>query len=340
MEHGWPGNRLWSNDGFSKAHESISWLEEIEMPRRLPPFAPLVAFDAVTRHGSFTRAAAELGVTQSAVSHQIRKLEDHFGVALLQRQNPGIEITPAGARLRQELAAALDALGALDAQVRRRSNRTTLRVGAGSALATWWLVRRLPDFTARYPSINVDLKPLETGESSKRPLDVRIVWSAIEDARRTSTQLPLFWERIFPVCAPHLLPRRRPLTDPDGLLALPLIHKGDNATGDWGWPSWFRRLGLPKSGAAAGSLTLDDMGLCMSAAADGAGVTLGRSLLVADAVSSGRLMSALANYPTVECTKIQVAQWPADLIGDRSVELFVNWLAEQAETTVKNVSAA
>ena len=69
------------------------------MPRRLPPFAPLVAFDAVTRHGSFTRAAAELGVTQSAVSHQIRKLEDHFGVELLQRQNPGIEITPAGAQL-------------------------------------------------------------------------------------------------------------------------------------------------------------------------------------------------------------------------------------------------
>ena len=214
MEHGWPGNRLWSNDGSSKAHESVSWLEEIEMPRRLPPFAPLVAFDAVTRHGSFTRAAAELGVTQSAVSHQIRKLEDHFGVALLQRQNPGIEITPAGAQLRQELAAALDALGALDAQVRRRSNRTTLRVGAGSALATWWLVRRLPDFTARYPSINVDLKPLETGESSKRPLDVRIVWNAIEDARRTSTQLPLFWERIFPVCAPYLLPPAASLDGP------------------------------------------------------------------------------------------------------------------------------
>ena len=125
------------------------------------------------------------------------------------------------------------------------------------------------------------------------------------------------------------------MTNPDGPLALPLIHKGDIATGDWGWPSWFRCLGLPKSGAAAGSLTLGDMGLCMSAAAEGAGVTLGRSLLVADAVSSGRLMSALADYPTVECTKIQVAQWPADLIGDRSVELFVNWLAEQAETTVR-----
>lgn len=67
----------------------------------------------------------------------------------------------------------------------------------------------------------------------------------------------------------------------------------------------------------------------MSAAAEGTGVTLGRSLLVADAISSGRLMSTLADYPTVECTKIQVAQWPADLIGDRSVELFVNWLAEQ-----------
>ncbi len=130
------------------------------------------------------------------------------------------------------------------------------------------------------------------------------------------------------------------LTNPDGLLALPLIHKGDNAIGDWSWPSWFKRLGLPKSSAAAGTLTLDDMGLCMSAAADGAGVTLGRSLLVADAMSSGRLMPALANSPTVECTKMYVAQWPANLIGDRSVELFVNWLAEQAETTIKTLSAA
>lgn len=156
---------------------------------------------------AFTRAAAELGVTQSAVSHQIRKLEDYFGVALLQRQKPGIEITPAGAQLRQELAAALDALGALDAQVRRRLNRTTLRVGAGSALATWWLVRRLPDFAARYPSINVDLKPLETGESSQRPLDVRIVWNAIEDARRTSTQLPLFLGADFSrLCAAPVAP--------------------------------------------------------------------------------------------------------------------------------------
>lgn len=310
------------------------------MPRRLPPFAPLLAFDAVTRHGSFTRAAAELGVTQSAVSHQIRKLEDYFGAALLERQNPGIEITPAGLQLRQELAAALDALGGLDAQVRRRSNRTTLRVGTGSALATWWLVRRLPNFSARHSSINVDLKPLETGDKPRTPLDVRIVWSTLEDARRTSTQLPLFWERIVPVCAPHLLPGGRPLTDPTGLLALALIHKGDNATGDWGWPSWFRRLGLPKSGAADGNLTLGDMGLCMTAAAEGAGVTLGRSLLVADAISSGRLAPALANYPAVDCTKIQVAQWPAALIGDRSVELFVNWLAEQAEETVKTISDA
>src|SRR3977135_4143089 len=73
MEHGWPGNRLWSNDGSSKAHESVSWFEEIEMPRRLPPFAPLVAFNAVTRHGSVHRHTAGLGGPQRDLAHKIQK---------------------------------------------------------------------------------------------------------------------------------------------------------------------------------------------------------------------------------------------------------------------------
>src|SRR5919205_3278723 len=113
------------------------------MTRRLPPFRPLIAFDAVARHRSFTRAADELGVTQSAISHQIRKLEEFFGVQLLQRLNPGIELSEDGARLQGELAPLLDGIASLSSSLRRRHDRQILRVGASPSLAAWWLVRRL-----------------------------------------------------------------------------------------------------------------------------------------------------------------------------------------------------
>ena len=105
------------------------------MTRRLPPFGPLIAFDAVARHRSFTRAADELGVTQSAVSHQVRRLEDFLGVQLLIRLNPGVELSDDGAKFQGELAILLDGIAGLEPSLRRRPGRQTLRLGAGSSLA-------------------------------------------------------------------------------------------------------------------------------------------------------------------------------------------------------------
>src|SRR4051794_4635489 len=161
------------------------------MIRRLPPFAPLVAFDAVARHRSFTRAAEELGVTQSAVSHQIRRLETFYGTALLRRLNPGVELSAEGAILRTELAIVLDAMAGLESRLRRRAGCRTVRLGAGTALAAWWLVRRLPSFQAAHPEINVEFEPIETGRDAARSVDLRIVWTSLAEARPNSTQLPL-----------------------------------------------------------------------------------------------------------------------------------------------------
>ncbi|MGO7550611.1 LysR family transcriptional regulator, partial [Rhizobium leguminosarum] len=88
--------------------------------------------------------AAELGVTQSAISHQVRRLEQHFGTLLLDRRRPGVDLTDQGRALLPELTAALDTLGALDLHVRRATRQRRLRIAAGTALSTWWLVRRLP----------------------------------------------------------------------------------------------------------------------------------------------------------------------------------------------------
>lgn len=133
-----------------------------------------------------------------------------------------------------------------------------------------------------------------------------------------------------------MLPGGRPLADPAALLELPLIQKGNIPSGEWSRDYWFRKLGLKR--AEPRGLVLGDMGLCLTAAAEGAGVAISRSLLVADAISDGRLIPALATPPAVLSTKVHIARWSPDLIGDRNTELLVNWLAQAAEETIRGVS--
>lgn len=301
------------------------------MLRRLPPFGPLVAFDAVTRHRSFTRAADELGLTQSAVSHQVRRLEEFFGAKLIRRLNPGVEPNDEGAKLHDGLSVLLDGLAGLEAELRPRSGGRTLRVGASSSLAAWWLVRRLKGFRARHPEIEIDLVPVHSDTPAAKSLDVRIMWTTLAEARASALQAPLFRERVFPVCAPSLLPGGKPLDHPAALLDLPLIQKGGAPMGEWRWAYWFRKLGLKR--AEPRDLVLGDIGLCLTAAAEGAGVAIGRSLLVADAIGDGRLIPALAAAPDVMSTKVHVARWRQGLAGDRSTRILVGWLARAAEET-------
>jgi LysR family glycine cleavage system transcriptional activator len=306
------------------------------MTRRLPPFGPLIAFDAVARHCSFTRAADELGVTQSAVSHQVRRLEDFLGVRLLKRLNPGVELSDDGAKLQGELVPLLDGIAGLQPSLRRRPGRQTLRLGAGSSLAAWWLVRRLRTFRALHPEIEIDFVPVESEAVAESPLDVRILWTTLAESRATSLQAPLFHERVFPVCAPSLLPRGQPLSDPTALLDLPLIQKRHTPSGEWSWACWIQKLGLKR--AEPRGLVLGDMGLCLTAAVEGAGVAIGRSLLVADAISDGRLVPALATAPDMPSTKVHIARWSPDLIGDRNIQVLVSWLAQAAEETSRGLS--
>ena len=301
------------------------------MIRRLPPFAPLTAFDAVARHGSFTRAADELGVTQSAIRHQIRRLEEFFGVQLLKRLNPGVALIDEGAKLHAELTPLLDGLSALAPSLRQQSNQKVLRLGAGSSLAAWWLVRRLRVFRELHPEIEIDFVPVESEAAGAPPLDVRILWVTHTESRATALQAPLFRENVFTVCAPSLLPGGKPLSHPAALLDLPLIQKGQSPVGEWNWAFWFAQLGLKQ--ALPRGLVLGDMGLCLTAAVEGAGIAITRSLLVADAIDDGRLTRALAVTPTVLSTKVHVARWSEDRAGDRAVQVLVSWLTQAARET-------
>lgn len=300
--------------------------------RQLPPFAELVAFEAVARHLSFTLAAAELHLSQSAVSHRVRRLEEHLGKKLIHRLNPGLQLTEAGAALLPGLVGALDGLAQIG-----RPNERRLRVSAGSALCTWWLAGRLPAFMAERSGVSIDLIPIEQAQATQPQADVRILWVAPNEEPRSTHQVPLFNEQVFPVCSPTLLPKGQPVHDAQALARLPLLHKATHGMGEWSWPVWLERLGAQPSARLRGELRFTEMGLVLSAAIEGAGVALSRSLLVHDALASGRLVVPIAGIEPMLSTKKHIARWPSAKAKDPDVHAFVEWLTAEAKQTLTAV---
>jgi LysR family glycine cleavage system transcriptional activator len=314
----------------------------VGMPPRLPPFDALLAFDAAVRLRSMTTAASELGLTQSAVSHRIRRLEAFMGASLLLRRNAGLEPTAAGQALAHDLG---DVLAQLD-NLRIRcacAGGDRLRVGVGPGLAQGWLMRRLPRFAADNPDVGIELPIVDV--ETPRPssdLDVRLVWVAADELRATSTQKPLFQEGVFPVCHPSLLPPDfRPGDDPSALASLPLLHKGPAgaaASPEWSWPHWLGRFGLPPRPRE--SLRFASIDLALGAALEGAGAVLARTLLVHDALAEGRLVRLLSPGWDLPCYKAYLIRWPAARREDERLRRFVAWLADEAATTRADSLAA
>jgi LysR family glycine cleavage system transcriptional activator len=300
---------------------------------RLPPLDALIAFEATARLGSMTRAALELGVTQSAVSHRLRRLETFMGVTLLLRRNSGIVPTPAGELVLDRLTGVFGELNELRSQCRAIAAPDRLRVGIGAALADNWLVRRLPDFAARNPRIAIELVVVEN-EAPERAanLDVRILWVPAAEARASSTQRPLFREHVFPVCHPKLVPANFSPGDPSVLDRVPLLHKHSPGQGEeWSWPAWFERLKLKAKPMEA--LRFTSIGPAIAAALAGSGAVLARSILAHDALRDGRLIRLLPPRHDRLSAKVHIVRWPARLADDARVRAFASWLVTAAQDT-------
>jgi len=144
-----------------------------------------------------TLAAAELGLTQSAISHRLKRLEAFVGAPLLNRTGVGLLPTPAGTTLAEGLGRMLDEMAELRARSRATVQPATLKIGLGSALANYWLVRRLPAFASAHPGVAIELLIIESDVQARAlDLDVQIRWIPKASARATSTQRLLFNERM------------------------------------------------------------------------------------------------------------------------------------------------
>ncbi|MGJ4936238.1 LysR substrate-binding domain-containing protein [Bradyrhizobium oligotrophicum] len=301
--------------------------------RSLPPFDGLVAFEATARHRSMTLAATELGLTQSAVSHRLRKLETYLGAKLFNhRSGTGLSPTTAGTSLLTEIVGLLDEMALLRARYRAAAQPAVLKVGVSAALSHYWLVRRLPGFLSRHGDVGVELVVAESeAQARAADVDLQVLWLPKAAARASSTQRLLFRERVFPVAMPRLLPRGRALHDVRNLANYPIIHKGRAGRDDgaeWSWPAWFERLGL--GAEAPVGIRVDTISLALAAAIEGAGVALGRSLLVHDALAERRLTRVVSAEWDVPSSKVHVVRWPAVLSSDTRVRFFTNWLASEA----------
>lgn len=289
--------------------------------RRLPSLNGLRAFEAAGRHGSFTAAAKELNVTQTAVSRMVRLLEQRFGFALFRRHANALELTAQGKAFLSGLTDSFDSIARLTEQVASMRAGPVLTVGVGPTLAVNWLIPRLAGFYRSHPEIEVRMA---TGGAT-RP--VRDDWTCT--IRRDVSPWPgyiaeqLFPSTLVPVCTPALAAGLRHPSDLRNATLIFVPHLSND------WPCWFEAAGVHTPIRPAGEVYFDNNAMAMQAVLDGVGIAVAQPLYVTDALATGRLV---APFPIV-ATKPEAwyLQYRPMREEDPALLAFRNWLHGEAE---------
>ena len=255
------------------------------MSRRLPPLYALRAFEAAARHSSFTRAAEELSITQSAVSRHMRTLEDHFACRLFKRSGRNLQLTEAARLLLPGIREGFSALERACSTLRAEDD--ILRMKAPSTLTMRWLLARLSRFRHLQPGNEVQLTSawmdVDAVDFNQEPFDCAVLLSNGHFPAEWEASY-LFPELLIPVGAPNLL-NDQPW-DVARLAATELLHPTPDRRD---WRSWLERMGLSEQVSLKGGQVFDTLELGMIAAARGYGVSMGDLLMVAEDVAQGRL---------------------------------------------------
>lgn len=297
----------------------------------LPPLDLIQGFEAAARNLSFTKAAEELFITQSAVSRQIRGLEEHLGIALFERRHRALALTDEGRALYRAATELLERLQGVTDRLRAAGAAPHLTVTTTSGFASLWLIPRLRGFTALNPDVDVRISASYKIVTLERSLvDVAVRLCRAEDAPEGS--ICLFGEQLFPICSPSLVADGpQPLRSPADLAHHTLLHM-DGAGGYFDWSTWLAAEGFADLRPAA-SLRFDGYDQMISAALSGQGVAMGISHLVRGLVAEGRLVAPFPN--SVEGSRAYYVV-RSQTTGTRPhVEAFVEWLAGEARAATQ-----
>jgi LysR family glycine cleavage system transcriptional activator len=290
----------------------------------IPPLASLQAFEAVARRKSFSLAAAELHLTPSAISHQVAKLEDLFGMRLFERSTRGVELTPVGQSYLQRVGSALGAINSATDDL-RHGVQDTLYVHSSPSFASLWLMPRIGRFAQLYPNISLVLSASHVHSDfqiGQMDIDIRY---GLPNWPNLNVQ-PVFTERVLPLASPEFIRRHR-IREPADLLEVPLIQSSVNLVQ---WPEWFAQHG--------GELRPDRMALrfdrammSMDAAVQSLGVALESAMLGRNHIDTGRLQPVFDTDLSLE-VKAHFVVYPARHASRPEVMSFVQWLEQEAQS--------
>lgn len=295
------------------------------MARRLPTLQALQCFEAAARHESYTRAAHELSLSQSAVSRRIATLEDFLGLALFRRTRHGVRLTEQGAVYARQIAGRLDGLEHDTLNVMaHRGPGGSLQLAAVPTFATRWLLPRLPAFAAIHPDIRIDI------ETRTRPFlfaetghDAALYAGTPEQVANWpgTHAFALMRETVVPVASPERLAERRRWT-PSDIAAAPLLQQ---TTRPDAWRQWFMAMGVDAPAALAGP-RYELFSMTAMAAAAGLGFALLPKLLIAQELARGEL--AIASDRPLAGQRHYYLVIPETRLGHPPLRAFSDWLRD------------
>jgi len=298
---------------------------------QIPPPELLPAFEAAARHLSFTKAAGELSVTQSAVSRQIQALEDSLGAKLFERRTRALLLTEAGQRYYQVVQALLGELDAATQKLRGAAAARTVTVTTTPGFASLWLIPRLNGYLQANPGVDVRISAsYELANLEREGIDLAIRFARDADM---AGQRPLFEEEVIPVCSPSLAADpARPLREPADLRAHVLLHAADAKLSWMEWNLWLHAHGL-RDLEPAGALQFNQYDQLVQAAVNGQGVALGRLPLLRRLLQNKELVAPFRQ--SVVSARGYYLVRSARAAGKREVNAFEDWLLEEASDDAK-----
>ena len=291
--------------------------------RKLPPLNALKAFEAAARNLSFTRAADELFVTQAAVSHQVKALEDFLGVKLFLRRNRALLLTAEGQTYYLELKEIFDHILQATERLKNATSRGQLTISLPPSFAILWFVPRLSRFRDSYPDIDVRIRAVDEVDGSlTEDVDVAIYYGAGKWPGLKAFKLHS--EYLIPVCSPLLLNGKKPLREPRDLLNHTLLHDETRNA----WKDWFRLVGIDKDKGDNGPI-FSHSNLALKAAVYGQGIALANNVLVKQEIEAGHLIQIFPDVlPRTKSFYLVCRESQAD-VG--KIATFRNWLLSVVE---------
>jgi len=296
---------------------------------RLPPLNALRAFEASARQLSFTRAAEELFVTQAAISHQIKSLEEFLGIKLFMRKNRALLLSEEGQAYYLDIKDVFTSINDATERLLARGAKGAITVSLQPSFAIQWLVPRLNAFNALHPDIDVRIKAVDQAESSlTEDVDVAIYYGRGHWADIHAEQLQK--EYLVPVCSPLLLQGKKPLDKLEDLVNHTLLH--DTSRRDW--KRWFKQVNVKATNVNHGPI-FSHSAMVVQAALHGQGVALAHSFLSRPDIEAGRLICPFdevlesKNAYYVVCRERQVdlgkiaafREWVLDTVAQEQDEL-------------------